>query len=142
MDWVPLLFVTLATVCDLKSREVPDSIALSLLGWSIVATSIGWHDVGYGSMLGGFAMGLGLSVIPYALGGLGGGDVKIVAALGAAIGHAAILPLLFWIAISGAALSVLALLRGRHDMAYLPAIAFGLLIFLLRQGLPGHAGSF
>src|SRR4051794_17061453 len=76
MSWVPLLFVLVATAYDLKTREVPDAIPLSLLGWAVVATAFRLHDVGWASMLGGLAIGLVLSAIFFALGGLGGGDVK------------------------------------------------------------------
>jgi len=142
MDWIPLVFVLIATAFDLRTREVPDAIWGVLVGWALLATMLGLHDVGWGSLLAGFAIGLMLGGIAFALDGLGGGDVKVLAALGAAFGHHAIMPLLFWIAIAGSVLSLVALLRGRRDLAYLPAIALGLLIYLIRQGRLGHAGIF
>lgn len=141
MAWIPFLFVLWATVHDLKTREIPDAISWSLLVWAIVATALGLDDVGRASRLGGLAIGLVLGGLFFALGGLGGGDVKLIAALGAALGYAAILPALFWIAIAGGMLSLVALLRGRRDLAYLPAIALGLLMFLVLEGRTGHAGQ-
>src|SRR4051812_33922826 len=139
VSWVPLLFVLWATAHDVRTREIPDAIAVALLGTAIVMTALRLHDVGWASLLGGLAIGLALGLVVFALGGWGGGDVKLFAALGAALGHAAILPALFWIAIVGGVLSLAALLRGRRDLAYLPAIALGLLIFLLLQARTGHA---
>ena len=132
--WVLLLFVLPATVIDLKTREVPDLLSLTLLGWAIVVTGLHLHDVGWASLLGGFLIGIGFSGAFYAMGGIGGGDVKFIAALGAALGHAAIIPALFWIALSGGALALLALYRGKRDLAYLPAIAIGLAIDQLCHG--------
>ena len=132
--WIPFLFVLWATVHDLRTRHVPDAISLTLVGWAILATVLRLDDVGGTARLAGLAIGLTLSGVFFALGGLGGGDVKLIAALGAALGHAAVLPALFWIALAGGALSLVALLRGRRDLAYLPAIALGLLIFLLQHG--------
>ena len=62
----------------------------------------------------------------FALGGLGGGDVKMIAALGAALGQAAMLARPLLDRAGGRHLSLVALLRGRRDLAYLPAIALGL----------------
>jgi Flp pilus assembly protein protease CpaA len=126
--WVLVLFVLPATVIDLKTREVPDLLSLSLVGWAIVVTGLHLHDVGWASLFGGFLVGIALGGLFFAMGGIGGGDVKFIAALGAALGHTALFPALFWTALSGAALALVALCRGKRDLAYLPAIAIGLAI--------------
>jgi Flp pilus assembly protein protease CpaA len=140
MGLVALFFVLLATVFDLKSREVPDTISLGLLACAVAAMALGYQGPGWGSMLGGLALGFGLSGIFFVLGGLGGGDVKMITALGAAIGHPAIWTALFWIALAGGGFSLIALIRGRRDLAYFPAIALGLSIHLLWKLQVGHAG--
>jgi prepilin peptidase CpaA len=142
MTWIPLAFILTATVYDLRTREIPDAIPATLLGWSVLAAGLGLTGVGWGSLAGGFAIGLGLSVVFFAMGGLGGGDVKLLAALGAALGHAAIFPALFWTAMAGTVLALIALARGRRDFAYLPAIAFGLLIHLLWRDRAAYANLF
>jgi prepilin peptidase CpaA len=136
MGWVALFFVLLATVFDLKSREIPDTISLGLLACAVAATALGWTQGGWSSLLGGSAIGISVSAVFFALDGLGGGDVKMLAALGAALGPAAILPALFWIALAGGLFSVLALIRGHRDLAYMPAIALGLFLFLLWSERP------
>lgn len=137
-----LVLVLVATGFDLRRREVPDTISVLLLGWAVMARAIrlDGNDHGWGSMLAGLAVGLVCSGFFFVLGGLGGGDVKLIAALGAVLGHPAIWPALFWIALAGAVLSLVALIRGRRDLAYLPAIALGLTIHLLWQLRAGHAG--
>jgi prepilin peptidase CpaA len=134
--WVPLGFVLVAVVHDLRRREVPDWISVLLLVWAVAATTLRLHPVGWLSALGGLALGFALSTVFFALGGLGAGDVKLLTALGAALGHVAVLFTLFWIALAGGLLALVALARGQRDLAYVPAIALGLFVStVLRGGL-------
>src|SRR5262245_5363545 len=89
--WIPFALVVVATVVDLRRREIPDWISLLLLAWAVVATAFKIHPVGWLSLLGGLALGFVLSTVWFALGGLGAGDVKLLTALGAALGSAAVL---------------------------------------------------
>ncbi len=140
--WLPLGFVLVATVYDLRSREIPDWISLLLLAWAVLATAFRLHPIGWLSLLGGLAIGFVLSLLWFVLGGLGAGDVKLLAALGAALGHVGVLFTLFWIALAGGVLGLVALSRGKRDLAYGPAIALGLFIAtVLREGLRHHALS-
>jgi len=138
--WVALGLVLVATVFDLRRREVPDTISVLLLGWAVLAAMLRLDGRGWGAMLAGLAAGLLCSGSFFVLGGLGGGDVKLIAALGAVLGHPAIWPALFWIALAGAVFAIVALVRGRRDLAYLPAIALGLVIHLFWQLRVGYAG--
>lgn len=62
---------------------------------------------------------------------LGGGDVKVIAAVGALLGPVGLLIVLFWMAIAGGILALIAMLRGQRDYAYVPAIAAGYLAYLI-----------
>jgi prepilin peptidase CpaA len=55
--------------------------------------------------------------------------VKLLAGLGAVLGPAALLSALFWVVLAGAVLSAGAALRGRRELAYVPAIAAGLFVY-------------
>lgn len=78
--------------------------------------------------LGGLLLAFTLTAPLFYAGGIGGGDVKLVTAMGLWLGPIAILSVFFWIAIVGALLSIVAAVRGHRDLAYAPAIAGGLLI--------------
>lgn len=128
MHWIILSLVVGAAVWDLRTREVPDWIPLAIVCLAAMATAGGWSEVRWSGAILGLLLGFSCSAAVFYLGGLGGADVKLVAALGAAVGPVPILCMLFWTALSGALLAIVARLRGRSDLAYVPAIAAGLLI--------------
>jgi prepilin peptidase CpaA len=131
---ISLLLLAVATIYDLKSRTIPDWIAVAMLGWSFVATVAGFAGTSWTGLGTGLLMGFGLGAGLFWLGALGGGDAKLIAALGAALGPVALLGVLFWMAIVGGLLALVAKWRGRQDLAYVPAIAAGLLIYSIRIG--------
>ena len=127
--WCAFLVLVAAVFTDLKSREIPDVLPLLLIAIALVAhvKNGGWLD---GFL--GVTLGFGVGCILFALGGFGGGDVKLIAGLGAVFGWRAELGILFYIAIFGGVLAVLARLRHEREYAYAPAIALGLFAFLAR----------
>ncbi len=135
MLWIPLLLILVATGFDLwNDRQIPDTLSVLLLLWAIVATATGWSSVTFGQLALGAAVGFGVGAVLFWLGGLGGGDVKLIAALGACLGPSALWGMLLYVALAGGVLSVIALLRGQREIAYVPAIAMGLLVYILVEG--------
>src|SRR5438128_1409522 len=103
-----LALVTGAVACltDLRHRRIPNVLTFgsALLAIGYRAAVGGGH--GFVQALGGWFTGVAFFVVPFALGGMGGGDVKLVAALGAWLGPADTV----WLALyTGAAGGVLAL---------------------------------
>ncbi|MCL4848619.1 MAG: prepilin peptidase [Acidobacteria bacterium] len=132
--WIPFVAVLAAAVIDLRTREVPDAISLGVLVWALCATALGWHDVGWLGLGAGAIVGFGLGALLFWLGAFGGGDVKLVSAIGALLGPFGLLAMLVYVAIAGALLALVALVRGQREMAYVPAIAMGMLAFLVAKG--------
>lgn len=131
MLWIPFTLAAFAAACDLKSREIPNWISATIFVGAIVGWATGALEISGWSLAFGALLGFALSGALYWLGGWEGGDVKLLAALGAWLGPVALLSTCFWMALAGAALSCVAVARGRRDLAYAPAIAAGLLIYLL-----------
>jgi prepilin peptidase CpaA len=84
---VPMLgLLTWAAAVDLRARRIPNWITFSLM-LAGFAQSFTWaRTVGPVDALLGFLTGFGLTFILYGLGGMGGGDVKLLAGLGAWFG--------------------------------------------------------
>ena len=75
-----------ACVTDLRSRRIPNILtfgaALAAFAYGAVTGGLS----GLGSALLGWLIGAAVFFVPFALGGLGGGDVKLLGALGAWLG--------------------------------------------------------
>ena len=84
--WPTLIVLAVATFTDLRNRRIPNWLVLPfmLAGIAVSGWLHGWHGIDQS-----FA-GLGLGVLIYGflfwLGGMGAGDVKLCAAIGAWIG--------------------------------------------------------
>ena len=123
-----LLPVMFALVYDLRTREIPDWIPLVIVAWACLATAAGLCDVTWMNLTAGALLGLGLGAAAFYLGALGGGDAKLLAAIGAAVGPWALLSILAWMAFAGGVLALVAVARGKRDFAYVPAIAVGVVV--------------
>ncbi len=135
---VLLLPVGIALVCDLRTREIPDWVPIVIVVWACLATAAGLHKVTWVGLMAGALVGLGLSAAVFHLGGLGGGDVKLLAAIGAAVGPWALFAILAWMAFAGGIFALAALARGKREIAYVPAIAVGVLIETVWPGGLAH----
>jgi Flp pilus assembly protein protease CpaA len=119
-------------VFDLRFRQIPDTLSVCLLALALAATGFHLHRVGWLDLLLGIALGFGAGLVLFILGGFGGGDVKLLASLGAVVGFRDELGVMFYMAILGGILAMVARVRRRPDYAYAPAIALGLLAFIVR----------
>jgi prepilin peptidase CpaA len=81
--WPTLGVLAVATITDIRSRRIPNWLVFPFLLAGIVVSSItgGWH--GLGQSLGGLALGALIYGLLAAMGGMGMGDVKLCAAIGA-----------------------------------------------------------
>jgi prepilin peptidase CpaA len=79
----PLLLAAVMAAGDVRTRRIPNYLTLggALAGLLFQALVFGWPGLLQG--LGGLAVGFGLMLTLYLLGGMGAGDVKGLGALGA-----------------------------------------------------------
>lgn len=98
METLPWLFVTIvfgftlvAGISDLRTRRLPNwlTVPAFLAALAFHGLTGGWS--GLGQALGGFAIGFGILFVLWLIGGGGGGDVKLMGALGAWLGPIPIL---------------------------------------------------
>lgn len=131
INWLllfPFLICGEAVWHDLRTREIPDNVSLRISISGILATGLSWHTLSLPEALIGILVGF-IAVLPFTLlDGIGGGDLKLLAALGAWLGVTGTFGLLFWTAMSGMGLAIIAVMRGQNDYAYAPAILCGLLV--------------
>jgi prepilin peptidase CpaA len=104
--WPTLIVVSIATVTDLRSRRIPNWLVFPFLiaGIAVSGCLYGWH--GLGQSLSGLGLGAILYGLLFYLGGMGMGDVKLCAAIGAWIGPS---QLILALVVTGVAGGVMAL---------------------------------
>jgi prepilin peptidase CpaA len=146
--WIAILVGLAAIVDDLRRRQIANWIPAAALaggfGWQIGQN--GWMGSLYA--LGGAVAGFSVFLIFYLLGGMGGGDVKLMAGFGALLGTRGLVEAALWIAGVGGVLALLAIAlksvrrrfrktdgdnnRGQQEsIPYAPAIALGVWLSLV-----------
>ena len=101
-----LTTAALACITDLRSRRIPNWLTAGSALAALVAFTLTAGGQGLGRSIGGCLLGLALFFPLFALRGLGGGDVKLLGAIGAWVGPAAIFWVALYTAIAGGILAV------------------------------------
>jgi prepilin peptidase CpaA len=141
--WPVVAIVTIATFTDLRGRRIPNWLVFPFMlagvvfspwryDWQASAHGFGWH--GLGQSMAGLGLGLLVYGVMFFMGGMGAGDVKLCAAIGAWVGP---VQLLFGLVATGIAGGV---------MVFCWALMGGFFIDLFRSpgkehGVAGLSGS-
>jgi prepilin peptidase CpaA len=96
----------LAMYSDLRWRRIPNYLTLPAiaLGFLLNFLGYGWRGVLSASF--GLVVGMSLLMLPYLLGGMGGGDVKLMGALGTLLGSHAILNVFLYTSLVGGLIAI------------------------------------
>lgn len=103
-------------VADMRTRKIPNWLTYgSLLAAFAVRLAVsGWPGLKLGLL--GMMVGAAILIVFFLLGGMGGGDVKLMAAVGAWVGGGRILEILAAAAVSGAVIGVGVVLVRRRGL--------------------------
>jgi prepilin peptidase CpaA len=161
MNGVMLAALGWAVVTDLRARRISNRLTYptAALGLAVHAATGGWGGLTWSAL--GMLVGLALFLLPFFLGAMGGGDVKLMAAIGALQGPQFVLLTSVYAGLAGGVLALGYLIRQRGlaaavrysaggwaggirpaapkagSIPYGPAIAAGAAIVLLRTALGG-----
>lgn len=110
---VASIYFLLACAMDTLHSRIPNILnaALTLAGLIINTTAGGWSGLLFSAS--GLALGIGLLLLPWLMGGFGAGDVKALGALGALVGPKPLLQVFVYMAFYGGAMAVLHYLCNR-----------------------------
>jgi prepilin peptidase CpaA len=143
---VAVVIGLVAAIEDIARRRISNWIPITafVAGLCCLTLNRGWR--GALSALGGAVAGFLVFLVFYCLGGMGGGDVKLMAGLGAVVGIERILPAALWTAACGGILAAICVgipavrsiwtrTPSRTDrvdsIPYAPAIAVGMWLALV-----------
>ncbi|TWI71181.1 type 4 prepilin peptidase 1 [Desulfobotulus alkaliphilus] len=127
------------TFIDMDHRIIPDVISLPGIPLGFLASGFfytGFVDSGIGILVGGgslLAVALGYRLLT-GRDGMGGGDIKLLAMIGAFIGWQGVLFTIFASSLTGTLIGILAMIRQKEGMRlaipFGPFLAFGALLYL------------
>ena len=132
---VILIILALAVVWDLSSRKIPNALTIPAAAGGLVfhLATKGVPGLKFSSL--GFAVGLGIFLVPYMLGGMGGGDVKLLAALGAWLGPKSILIAALYTGVAGGLLALgVIVVSGGKGFSFIRTIYEDLVCFITFRG--------
>ena len=148
--WIAAAVGVAATVEDLARRRISNWIPISALvcGVGYQAVTSGWTGAGTACL--GALSGFGVFLVFYLLGGMGGGDVKLMAGFGALLGPGRLLEASLWTAAFGGLIAAGVILfrkcrrpclaaearperAGAEFIPYAPAISLGAVVTLLSK---------
>ena len=108
-----------AAVSDVRSGKIPNAVTYSAIAVGLIGHTLAWvlvDDVrvlGPAGSLGGFLAGFGPLLVVYLAGGAGGGDAKLMGAVGALAGWSFALATLFYGLLVAALMAVAVMIRRR-----------------------------
>jgi len=114
LEIIAAIYLLLICVTDTLYAKIPNlcNLALLLAGSTYNLYLAGLTGLGHALL--GTAVGLSLLLIPYLLGGIGGGDVKALAALGALLGPGGVFQMFLYVGLIGGLLAILHYLFQRN----------------------------
>lgn len=143
--WLFSASLVVIAFIDLEHQIIPDVISLPgiVIGFlcSFFIPWLSWSDSALGILLGGgslFAIAAGYQLLT-GREGMGGGDIKLLAMVGAFMGWKAVLPIIFLASLLGTLVGVPLMLVQRENarlaLPFGPFIVCATLVFLLWGGL-------
>ncbi len=137
-------FLFFAVASDVRSHRVPNLLTMPAFICALIAAPWIGASAGMTDTLIGAALGFALLIGPYALGGVGAGDVKALMALGAWVGAATILGATAWAMIAAATFGITSLALNGELLGFAKRwgrIAMGMLTLRRNVYEPPVAGS-
>ena len=145
-EWINYFLVTLLALCavsDVRANKIPNIVTIPFAISALALHSFNNGLDGFLFSTAGMATGIAVLVLPYMMGGMGAGDVKLMGAVGGFLGAKATLGAFLFIALAGGIYS-LAIILIRRDM-FKGFFSEKLLVLssmvLLRQYVPIETGN-
>lgn len=104
---IALLFICVIT--DIRERKIYNKVLFPFLISGLILNMATGGIAGLGNALAGFAVGFSILLIPYFLGGMGAGDVKLLAVIGGLKGTVFVLTTAVYMALAGGILALFVL---------------------------------
>ncbi|MEI6970805.1 MAG: prepilin peptidase [bacterium] len=134
------VMLTMAVYFELRDGRIPNWLCLAGMAAGLLIGGLP-GGITLRSSLVGLLIGFGFLFVFYMFGGVGGGDVKLMGATGALLGSDLIQPALFFMAVIGAIMALIALVWSGKVRAGLEGVAYRLYLRKERGAMPAASQS-
>ncbi len=128
-----LLALGVASVYDWRFRRIPNWLTFSMIFAGLFLQTFSDGPDGFKNSILGLCLGLFLLYIPFLLGGVGGGDVKLLGALGAFLGPFSLVHVFLASAVIGGIFSLMEIARKKVWRQTCESLKHRLLYLALQQ---------
>jgi prepilin peptidase CpaA len=135
IHFVLITILVISLITDIRKRKILNIVTIPAILFGFIYYSFFQGLEGFLFSGKGFFLGLSLLLIPYLLGGMGAGDVKLMAAIGTLMGTSFILYSFVYIAIIGGLISVILIMKRNGIIQSLKSFWFQMIY------LRGNLGS-
>lgn len=132
-NFILIILLLTAAIFDTKEKRIPNLLTLPMMLTGLVLNIIMNSLNGVMFSLGGFFIGLAVFFIPFALGLMGAGDVKLMAAIGALMGWKFTILSCLFSAIAGIIVVFGYLIYKRRLFSYFKKYFVAIAKFILRK---------
>lgn len=102
-----IILLILASFFDVKYKKIPNFLTLPVMLWGVLSSTIINGFKGFQFSIFGLLFGIGIFIIPFALYLIGGGDVKLMGAVGALTGWKFSLSAVLYSGIAGGIIAII-----------------------------------
>jgi len=127
-DIILIIALTISLFTDLKYRKIYNIVLAPAVVLGLMLNGIDYGIAGLLFSVKGFFLGLSLLLLPYIWGGIGAGDVKLLAAIGALKGPEFVLKAAVYMGIAGGVLAIIILLYQKRLFSTLKDLTMGLIV--------------
>jgi len=109
-DFILIILLLLSLYFDLTKKKIPNFLTLPAIIWGLLSNTVTGGLEGFIFSSYGLLLGIALFIIPFILGGMGGGDVKLLGAVGAMKGAQFVFHATLFTALCGGVLAIIYLI--------------------------------
>ncbi|SEM94119.1 prepilin peptidase CpaA [Mesobacillus persicus] len=128
-SFILVLVLIISFFTDIKSRKILNIITLPTIIFGIIFNIYTGGVEGFFISGKGLLVGLGLLLIPYLLGGMGAGDVKLLTAIGALMGSSFVFYSFIYSALIGGAIALVLICKQKDFWQSMKKLLFNFTFF-------------
>jgi len=133
--------VVVATIFDWRMRKIPNILTFSMIVLGFLANILQHGFPGFQHSFLGLCLGILLLYFPFQLGGVGGGDVKLMGAIGSLLGPVLIFKIFLASAICGGILSLVYMIKRKAARKTFEAVKTKVFYFLMTGTVLPESGE-